>query len=74
MKSFFLPWKTKKRRLRAPHCDSGGLRACASLNIVIRHLGGPGSMHTAPAPVPTGSVHSHVRTKPSPGGVDVSRP
>ena len=32
---------------------------------MIGHLGRPYSMHTAPMPVLTGSVHAHILTKPS---------
>ena len=48
-----------------------------SVNIVIGHLGRPRSTHTAPMPVPIGSVHAQMHaqtiTKPSRAGLPVSR-
>ena len=44
-----------------------------SVNIVNGHLGRPRSTHTAPTPVPMGSVHAHIITKPSRVGLAVSR-
>ena len=44
-----------------------------SFNIVIGHFGRPYSTHTAPMPVLTGSVHAHIRTKPSRAGFAVIR-
>ena len=35
------------------------------INILIGHLGRPRSTHTAPVPVPMGSVHAQIVTKPS---------
>ena len=43
------------------------------VDIVIGHLGRPRSTHTAPIPVPMGSVHVQTITKPSRAGHAVSR-
>ena len=42
-------------------------------NIVIGHLGRPYSTHTAPMPVLTGSVRTHILKKPSRAGFVVIR-
>ena len=44
-----------------------------SVNIAIVHLGQTRSTHTAPTPVPMGSVHAQIITKPSRAGLAVSR-
>ena len=44
-----------------------------SVNIVIGHLGRPRSTHAEPMPVPMGSVHAQIITKPSRAGLAVSR-
>ena len=43
-----------------------------SVNIAIVHLGQTRSTHTAPTPVPMGSVHAQIITKPSRAGLAVS--
>ena len=54
-------------------CGCVGVCMCVWFNIVIGHLGRPYSTHTAPMPVLTGSVHAHIRTKPSRAGFAVIR-
>ena len=44
-----------------------------SVNIVIGHIDRPRSTHRAPMPVPVGSVHAQIITKPSRAGLAASR-
>ena len=82
---FFLVFQGKKSLFITCHARRVGypflfsLYVCVflcmfvSVNIVIGHLSRPRSTHTAPMPVPMGSVLAHILTKPSRAGFAVIR-
>ena len=70
--AFFVGSARKRSLLIGTDRTGVGVTVCV-IQFVFRNVCPPRLTHTAPMPVPTGSVHARQLAKPSPEGVALSR-